>query len=71
MGHEVARAVAPDLRIGVLSGPSFAQEVARQQPTALPMRGVWADNAPTAWCKRGGIDVRDHALFLRRVKQRG
>ncbi|MFO1192267.1 MAG: NAD(P)H-dependent glycerol-3-phosphate dehydrogenase [Rhodoferax sp.] len=35
MGHEVARAVAPDLRIGVLSGPSFAQEVARQQPTAL------------------------------------
>ena len=27
--------MAPDLLAGVLSGPSFAQEVARQQPTAL------------------------------------
>ena len=35
MAHEVARACAPDLRVGVLSGPSFAQEVARNQPTAL------------------------------------
>lgn len=35
MGHEVAAAVAPQLRAGVLSGPSFAQEVARGQPTAL------------------------------------
>ncbi|MEY2653866.1 MAG: hypothetical protein RLZZ524_894, partial [Pseudomonadota bacterium] len=30
-----AREVAPTLRCGVLSGPSFALEVARQQPTAL------------------------------------
>ncbi|HSX95197.1 MAG TPA: NAD(P)-binding domain-containing protein, partial [Hydrogenophaga sp.] len=29
MGHEIAAAVAPGLRAGVLSGPSFAQEVAR------------------------------------------
>ena len=29
MGHEVARAVAPQLRTGVLSGPSFALEVGR------------------------------------------
>ena len=35
LGHELARAVAPDLRSGVISGPSFAIEVARGQPTAL------------------------------------
>jgi glycerol-3-phosphate dehydrogenase (NAD(P)+) len=35
LGHEVAREVAPRLRTGVLSGPSFAIEVARGQPTAL------------------------------------
>ncbi|RZS54489.1 NAD(P)H-dependent glycerol-3-phosphate dehydrogenase [Sphaerotilus mobilis] len=35
LGHEIAREVAPGLRCGVLSGPSFALEVARQQPTAL------------------------------------
>jgi glycerol-3-phosphate dehydrogenase (NAD(P)+) len=35
LGHEIARAVAPQLASGVLSGPSFALEVARQQPTAL------------------------------------
>ncbi len=33
--HEVMAQVAPELRAGVLSGPSFAQEVARSQPTAL------------------------------------
>jgi glycerol-3-phosphate dehydrogenase (NAD(P)+) len=35
LGHEVALAVAPGARVGVLSGPSFAIEVARGQPTAL------------------------------------
>ncbi|MFM8899419.1 MAG: NAD(P)H-dependent glycerol-3-phosphate dehydrogenase [Burkholderiales bacterium] len=35
LGHELAAQFAPDLRVGVLSGPSFAQEVARGQPTAL------------------------------------
>ena len=35
LGHEVKAQVAPGLRAGVLSGPSFAQEVARGQPTAL------------------------------------
>jgi glycerol-3-phosphate dehydrogenase (NAD(P)+) len=35
LGHEVRAEVAPALRAGVLSGPSFAQEVARGQPTAL------------------------------------
>lgn len=35
LGHEVQQQVAPDLQSGVLSGPSFAQEVALGQPTAL------------------------------------
>ena len=35
MGHEVQQQVAPHLQSGVLSGPSFAQEVATGQPTAL------------------------------------
>ncbi|MBC7918646.1 MAG: NAD(P)-dependent glycerol-3-phosphate dehydrogenase [Rhodoferax sp.] len=35
MGHEVQQQVAPHLLSGVLSGPSFAQEVATGQPTAL------------------------------------
>ncbi len=35
LGHEIARDVVPQLATGVLSGPSFAQEVAAGQPTAL------------------------------------
>lgn len=35
MAHEVQAQSAPDLVAGVLSGPSFALEVARGQPTAL------------------------------------
>jgi glycerol-3-phosphate dehydrogenase (NAD(P)+) len=35
LGHQIAAEVAPALRAGVLSGPSFAQEVAAGQPTAL------------------------------------
>lgn len=35
LAHEIHRQVAPHLIAGVLSGPSFAQEVARGQPTAL------------------------------------
>ena len=35
LGHEVQQQVAPRLAAGVLTGPSFAQEVARRQPTAL------------------------------------
>lgn len=35
MPHEIAAQVAPNLHTGVLSGPSFAQEVAHEQPTAL------------------------------------
>jgi len=35
LGHEIAREVQPGLSVGVLSGPSFAQEVAAGRPTAL------------------------------------
>jgi len=35
LAHEIQALEAPDLIAGVLSGPSFAQEVARGQPTAL------------------------------------
>jgi len=35
LGHEVRAEVAPGLASGILSGPSFAQEVAGAQPTAL------------------------------------
>jgi glycerol-3-phosphate dehydrogenase (NAD(P)+) len=35
LAHEIQAEVAPQMRAGVLSGPSFAQEVARGQPTAL------------------------------------
>ena len=35
LGHEIQTEVAPRLAAGALSGPSFALEVARGQPTAL------------------------------------
>lgn len=35
LGHEIAQAVRPGAPAGVLSGPSFALEVVRGQPTAL------------------------------------
>lgn len=40
LAHEIQAQVAPDLRAGVLSGPSFALEVARGQPTALVAASV-------------------------------
>ena len=42
LGHEIQAAVAPRLKAGVLSGPSFALEVARGQPTALVAASVHA-----------------------------
>ena len=41
--HEIRAQVAINLRAGVLSGPSFAQEVARGQPTALVAASEHAD----------------------------
>lgn len=43
MVHEIRAQVAPALKAGVLSGPSFAQEVANGQPTALVAASEHAD----------------------------
>ena len=43
LAHEVRALVAPVLRGGALSGPSFAQEVARGMPTALVAASPFAD----------------------------
>jgi glycerol-3-phosphate dehydrogenase (NAD(P)+) len=40
LGHEIQAEVAPELQSGILSGPSFAQEVACSQPTALVAASV-------------------------------
>jgi glycerol-3-phosphate dehydrogenase (NAD(P)+) len=42
LGHEVQAQVAPQAAAGVLSGPSFADEVARGKPTALVAASVHA-----------------------------
>lgn len=47
LGHEIAQALRPGLRAGVLSGPSFAEEVAIGRPTALV-----AASTDTALCGR-------------------
>lgn len=47
LGHEVAAHICPQARVGILSGPSFAQEVAAGQPTAL----VAASSDPSV-CQR-------------------
>jgi glycerol-3-phosphate dehydrogenase (NAD(P)+) len=43
LGHEIAQALRPGLRAGVLSGPSFAEEVAHGRPTALVAASASAD----------------------------
>jgi len=51
LGHEVASRACPTGRVGVLSGPSFAQEVAAGKPTALV-----AASSDAALC-RVAVDV--------------
>src|SRR6218665_3114838 len=48
LGHEIAREVQPRLRAGILSGPSFAQEVAAGQPTALVGAGEYEEPVQAA-----------------------
>ena len=48
LGHEIARELQPAMRVGVLSGPSFAQEVAAGRPTALVAASEDADLAHAA-----------------------
>jgi glycerol-3-phosphate dehydrogenase (NAD(P)+) len=59
LGHELAREVAPALRVGVLSGPSFAIEVARGQPTALV-----AASADAALCQEAVAALHSDNLRL-------
>jgi glycerol-3-phosphate dehydrogenase (NAD(P)+) len=58
LGHEVKAEVAPGLAAGILSGPSFAQEVARGQPTALVAA---SDQAPV----RAALVAAFHSDTLR------
>ncbi|MBW8844688.1 MAG: NAD(P)-dependent glycerol-3-phosphate dehydrogenase [Burkholderiales bacterium] len=48
LGHEIARELQPSMRVGVLSGPSFAQEVAAGRPTALVAASEDAELAQAA-----------------------
>ncbi len=48
LGHEIARQARPRQACGVLSGPSFALEVARGQPTAVVAASDDADLAAAA-----------------------
>jgi glycerol-3-phosphate dehydrogenase (NAD(P)+) len=58
LGHEVARAVRPGVPCAVLSGPSFALEVARGQPTALVVASESVDLADTASAALHGDSLR-------------
>ena len=58
LGHEIRAQVAPALQAGVLSGPSFALEVARAQPTALTAASEHA-------CVRDALVAAFHSPSLR------
>jgi glycerol-3-phosphate dehydrogenase (NAD(P)+) len=59
LGHEIAAAACPALAVGVLSGPSFAIEVARGQPTAL----VAASTSP-ALCEQAVAALHGESLRI-------
>lgn len=58
LGHQVAAQVLPAARVGVLSGPSFAQEVAAGLPTALVAASADADLADQAVAAFHGAALR-------------
>ena len=64
LAHEVCAQVADSLRSGVLSGPSFAQEVACNQPTALvaasehaSVRETWSPPSTAPACAYANEDI--------------
>lgn len=57
LGHEIAREIDPHARVGVISGPSFAIEVARGQPTALV-----AASADAALCEQAVDALHSESL---------
>ena len=59
LGNEIARQTRPDLRCGVLSGPSFALEVARGQPTALVVA-----SADAALCEQAVVSFHSDSLRI-------
>lgn len=60
--HEVVRALCPGiLQIGVLSGPSFAQEVAKGLPAALTLAADDVGFAKAAATALGGNSLRVYA----------
>lgn len=59
LGHEIAAAVCPALEVGVLSGPSFAIEVARGRPTALV-----AASTSAALCDQAVAALHSEALRI-------
>jgi glycerol-3-phosphate dehydrogenase (NAD(P)+) len=61
LGHEIARALRRDGACGVLSGPSFALEVARGQPTALVAASTDADLVAQAVSALHGTTLRVYA----------
>ncbi len=61
LGHEVSRQVRPDRPCGVLSGPSFALEVALGQPTALVAASTDAELLTTAVAAFHGDALRVYA----------
>ncbi len=58
LGHEIAAEVRPGAPAGVLSGPSFALEVARGQPTALVAAGTDAALTDAAVAALHGESLR-------------
>jgi glycerol-3-phosphate dehydrogenase (NAD(P)+) len=58
LGHEIAREERAGAPCGVLSGPSFAQEVARGQPTALVCASADAQLAAAAQQALHGDSLR-------------
>ncbi|MDM7455983.1 MAG: NAD(P)H-dependent glycerol-3-phosphate dehydrogenase [Tepidimonas sp.] len=61
LGHEIASRVAPELCVGVLSGPSFAQEVAASLPTALVAASAQATVRDTLVAAFHGPTLRVYA----------
>lgn len=61
LGHEIKAQAAPRLAAGVLSGPSFAQEVARGQPTALVAASEHADVRDAVVAAFHGANLRVYA----------
>ena len=53
---DVARAILPDSEIAILSGPTFAHEVARQQPTAVTL----ACSSEAQWDRISPVIARPH-----------